>query len=113
MFEEHNTIWWEPLDEARPLRALAARILSHPGNGSIERRLAMLLDGVARYACDGVVQFNHWGCRQSSGAVRVIHDRLRREGIPFLALDGDSLDPSNLQTGPLRTRIEAFVETLV
>lgn len=112
-FEEHNTIWWDELDEARPLRALAAKIVGHPSNGSIERRIAMILDGVMRYGCDGVVHFSHWGCRQASGAVRVIRDRLRREGIPMLELDGDCIDPANVQSGPLRTRIEAFIETLV
>ena len=112
-FEEHNTIWWEPLDETRPLRSLAAKILNHPSNGPVERRLKMILDGVARYECDGVVHFSHWGCRQAAGAVRVIRDRLRSEGIPILELDGDCIDPANLQTGPLRTRIEAFIEMLV
>jgi benzoyl-CoA reductase/2-hydroxyglutaryl-CoA dehydratase subunit BcrC/BadD/HgdB len=112
-FEEHNTIWWDALDEGRPLRAIAAKILGHPSNGPIERRLKMILDGVARYECDGVVHFSHWGCRQASGAVGVIRDRLRREGIPMLELDGDCIDPTNLQMGPLRTRLEAFVETLV
>lgn len=112
-FEEHNTIWWDEMDESRPLRGLAAKILAHPSNGSVERRLKMILDGVARYECDGVVHFSHWGCRQASGAVRVIRDRLRREGIPMLELDGDCIDPANVQTGPLRTRIEAFIETLV
>jgi len=112
-FEEHNTLWWDELDEARPLRALAAKILGHPSNGSIERRLAMILDGVKRYGCEGVVHFSHWGCRQAAGATRVIRDRLRREGIPMLELDGDCIDPANVQSGPLRTRIEAFIETLI
>ncbi len=112
-FEEHNTIWWDALDETRPLRALAAKILSHPSNGPVERRLKMILDSVARYGCEGVVHFSHWGCRQAAGAIRVIRDRLRSEGIPLLELDGDCIDPTNLQTGPLRTRVEAFVETLV
>ena len=112
-FEEHNTIWWDALDESRPMRALAAKILGHPSNGPVERRLDMILDGVARYECDGVVHFGHWGCRQAAGAVRVIRDRLRREGIPLLELDGDCIDPTNLRIGPLRTRIEAFIETLV
>lgn len=31
----------------------------------------------------------------------------------MLELDGDCIDPANLQSGPLRTRIEAFVEILV
>lgn len=112
-FEEYNHIWWDELDEGRPLRALAAKILGHPSNGSIERRLAMILDNVRRYECDGVVHFSHWGCRQATGATRVIRDRLRREGIPMLELDGDCIDPANVQSGPLHTRIEAFVETLV
>ena len=112
-FEEYNTIWWDALDESRPLRALAAKILGHPSNGPVVRRLDMILDSVARYHCDGVVHFSHWGCRQAAGAVRVIRDRLRREGIPMLELDGDCIDPTNVQIGPLRTRIEAFVETLV
>jgi benzoyl-CoA reductase/2-hydroxyglutaryl-CoA dehydratase subunit BcrC/BadD/HgdB len=84
-----------------------------PSNGPIARRLQGILDGVARYGCDGVIHHSHWGCRQSAGAVRVIRDRLRREGIPLLDLDGDCLDPTNVQPGPLRTRMEAFIETLV
>lgn len=113
VFEEHNTFWWEELDETQPLRSLAAKILTHPSNGPIERRLSLVLDNVSRYECDGVVHFSQWGCRQSAGAVNVIRDRLRREGIPMLDLNGDCLDPSNTPSGPLRTRIEAFVEMLL
>ncbi len=113
VFEEHNTFWWDELDEDRPLRSLAAKILTHPSNGPVERRLSLILDLVAQYECDGVAHFSHWGCRQSAGAGRVIRDRLRLEGIPLLDLDGDCLDPTNAPTGPLRTRIEAFVETLL
>jgi benzoyl-CoA reductase/2-hydroxyglutaryl-CoA dehydratase subunit BcrC/BadD/HgdB len=112
VFDEHNTFWWDELDEDRPLRSLAAKILTHPSNGPVERRLSLILDLIARYECDGVVHFSHWGCRQSAGAARVIRDQLRREGLPMLDLDGDCLDSTNTPTGPLRTRIEAFVETL-
>ena len=111
-FEEHSHIWWEPLDEAHPLRALAARLVTQPQEGPIGRRLELVLDLVARYGCDGVVHFSHWGCRQTSGALSVLRDGLRREGIPLLDLDGDCLDPTNTPAGPLRTRIDAFVETL-
>lgn len=113
VFEEHDTFWWDELDEDRPLRSLAAKLLMHPSNGPVERRLSLILDLVGQCECDCVVHFSHWGCRQSAGAVRVIRDRLRREGIPMLDLDGDSLDPTNTLTGPLRTRVEAFVETLM
>src|SRR5574341_439741 len=112
VFEEHDTFWWEELDETRPLRSLAAKILTHPGNGPVEGRVSLILDCVNRYQCDGVVHFSQWGCRQSTAALRVIRDQLRARGIPLLDLDGDSLDPTNTPVGPLRTRIDAFVETL-
>jgi len=112
-FEEFSAVWWDRLDEAQPTRSLARKILSNPLNGSVERRVDMALRRIACYECAGAVHFSHWGCRQSSGALRVVRDRLRREGIPLLVLDGDCVDPVNLQLGPLRTRIEAFVEMLV
>lgn len=61
-FEEHNTIWWDELDETRPLRALAAKILGHTSNGSIERWLAMILDGVR------ATNVTAW-CTSATGAV--------------------------------------------
>ncbi len=112
-FEEFSTVWWDRLDEEEPTRSLARKMLSHPLNGTVERRVDMALRHVARYDCAGAVHFSHWGCRQSSGALRVVRDQLRREGIPLLILDGDCVDPVNLQLGPLRTRVEAFVEMLV
>ncbi len=111
-FEEYSTIWWERLDEDRPLSSLARKILSHPSNGTLERRIAKVLEDVEKFKVDGVVHFNHWGCRQSTGGVRVIRDRLKGAGIPFLQIDGDCIDAANLQLGPIRTRIEAFLEML-
>jgi benzoyl-CoA reductase/2-hydroxyglutaryl-CoA dehydratase subunit BcrC/BadD/HgdB len=111
-FEEFSTVWWARLDEEEPIRSLARKMLSNPLNGTVERRLDQALGHIARYDCAGAVHFSHWGCRQSSGALRTVRDRLRREGIPLLVLDGDCVDPVNLQLGPLRTRVEAFIEML-
>ena len=68
---------------------------------------------ITRYQCRGAIHFSHWGCRQSSGALHTVRTRLRKEGVPLLVLDGDCVDPVNLQMGPLRTRAEAFIEMLV
>lgn len=111
-FEESSEIWWEQLNEERPWNALARKMLANFMLGPIERRIDKALANVERFACDGVIHFNHWGCRQSTGSLRLLRDRLKREGIPFLQIDGDCVDPANLQMGPLRTRIEAFVETI-
>jgi benzoyl-CoA reductase/2-hydroxyglutaryl-CoA dehydratase subunit BcrC/BadD/HgdB len=111
-FEEASNVWWEPLDERRPLRAIADRILSVYYNGPIERRLQTTLRCVREFDVQGVVQFHHWGCRQSTGALRVLRDALRDEGIPLLQIDGDCIDQANLQMGPLRTRVQGFLEML-
>jgi len=112
VFEEMSLVWWEELDERRPLRALAEKLLSHPSLGPARRRAEVVLKLAKEFAVDGVVHFNHWGCHQSTGGLRIIRDRLRREGIPFLELDGDCVDRRNLQWGPLLTRVEGFIEML-
>lgn len=110
-FEEFG-IWWKHLDKERPLRSLARKIMCHSCHGPIERRVEKVLRDVERFDVDGVVHFNHWGCRQSTGSLQVIRERLKEHGIPFLQIEGDCIDATNLQIGPLRTRIEAFVEML-
>ena len=112
-FEEASSVWWDALDEEQPLRSLARKVLSNPLNGPVERRAEMTVQRITRYQCRGAIHFSHWGCRQSSGALRCVRTRLRNEGVPCLVLDGDCVDPANLQIGPLRTRFEAFIEMLV
>jgi benzoyl-CoA reductase/2-hydroxyglutaryl-CoA dehydratase subunit BcrC/BadD/HgdB len=112
VFEEASNVWWKPLDESMPLRALADKMLSMYHNGPLERRLETTLNCVREFKAQGVVQFHHWGCRQSTGALQVMRDVLKREGIPFLQIDGDCIDETNLQLGPLRTRIQGFLEML-
>ena len=111
-YEEPSTVWWQELDEEQPLRALASKMLQNFFNGSVERRAEVALQHIARYQCVGAIHFSHWGCRQSSGALHVLRAQLRKAGVPLLVLDGDCVDPTNLQLGPLRTRLEAFLEML-
>lgn len=111
-FEEHTAVWWEPLNEEEPFRSLARKMISHPSNGPVERRIEKVLKDVEDFRVDGVIHFNHWGCRQSQGALSIIRRRLRREGIPILELDGDCADRANFQEGQVRVRLEAFLESL-
>jgi benzoyl-CoA reductase/2-hydroxyglutaryl-CoA dehydratase subunit BcrC/BadD/HgdB len=111
-FEEASNVWWEPLDERRPLRALADKMLSVYYNGPLGNRLETTLNCVEEFDAQAVVHFHHWGCRQSTGALQVMRDVLKDKGIPFLQVDGDCIDETNLQLGPLRTRIQAFLEML-
>ncbi len=111
-FEEHSNIWWEPLMEEEPFLSLAWKMLSHPSLGHTEKRIAKVLADVQEFKTDGVVHFNHWGCRQSQGPMAILRRRFREEGIPLLELEGDCVDENGYQEGPLRVRLEAFLETL-
>jgi benzoyl-CoA reductase/2-hydroxyglutaryl-CoA dehydratase subunit BcrC/BadD/HgdB len=111
-FEETGSVWWDELDEELPMRSLASKMLTVFMHGPIQRRVDRVLRHIERYKCTGAVHFSHWGCRQSTGALRVLRTELRKAGIPLLVLDGDCVDPTNLQIGPLRTRVDAFIEML-
>lgn len=110
--EEMNMVWWEELDPAWPWLSLARKMTSHPGWGPAQRRVERVLDLARRYQVDGAVHFSHWGCRQSTGAVRLLQDALRGEGIPLLNLEGDCVDHRNFLDGQARTRVEGFLELL-
>jgi benzoyl-CoA reductase/2-hydroxyglutaryl-CoA dehydratase subunit BcrC/BadD/HgdB len=111
-FEEMNEVYWDPLDEQRPLESLAAKMLSHFGYGSVERRIEAIMKMVSRYHIDGVINFANWGCRQSTGSAYMVKEALGAEGIPCLILDGDCVDGSNFSEGRALTRVEGLVEML-
>jgi len=112
VFEEYSSIWWEPLREDEPFLSLARKMLSHPSLGSVGRRTAKVLADVEAFKADGVVHFNHWGCRQSQGAMAILRRKLREEGVPLLELEGDCIDENGYQEGQLRVRLEAFLESI-
>jgi benzoyl-CoA reductase/2-hydroxyglutaryl-CoA dehydratase subunit BcrC/BadD/HgdB len=111
-FEEINDVYWPPLDPERPFISLARKILSNPALGPARRRLARVKELAAAYRADGVIHFSHWGCRQAVGATVFLKDQLRKDGIPFLSLDGDCVDPNSFPPGQARTRLESFLELL-
>ncbi len=110
--EEINTPVQEQLDSAHPWESLARKLLGQIWSGSVEKRLNNIRRIIESHRIDGVVQFLHWGCRQSNAAVRMIRDAVSVYGIPFLELDGDCVDPRNYAEGQYRTRIEAFFEIM-
>jgi len=110
--EEINTPVHQRLDIAHPWESIARKMLDQIWSGPIENRLHNIRRIIESHRIDGVVQFLHWGCRQSNAAVRMIRDTVAEYGIPFLELDGDCVDPRNCSEGQYRTRIEAFIEIM-
>lgn len=110
--EEYNRMFWPELDPERPFDSLAEKILSHPSGGPASSRASRMVELALSYNVDGAVHFSHRGCRQSTGCARQVRDELARAGVRTLILDGECLDSREHNEGQVRTRLEAFLESL-
>lgn len=102
----------EPLDVERPLNALAKKMIDNIYTGSYERKAQMVQDVVKEIQPDGVINFCHWGCKQSSGGAMILKEKLQEIDMPLLILDGDGMDRRNSHDGQIKTRFEAFLEII-
>lgn len=107
-----NLDYMEPLDEERPLHALARKMLLNVYNGGFERKTRMLSQMVDELELDAVIHFCHWGCKQSVGGVMLLKQEMQEKGVPMLVLDGDAVDRRNSHDGQIKTRLEAFLELI-
>lgn len=109
---EMNLDYRKQLDPAHPLEALAEKMVHNIYNGPYERKARLVSDLAQELHSDGVINFCHWGCKQSSGGIMLLKEELNRQNIPLLILDGDGMDRRNSHDGQIRTRFEAFLEVL-
>ncbi len=100
------------LDETNPFRSLAVKMLQNHIGGSANRRADKLLQMAKDLNADGVVYFNHWGCKKTLGSSGLVKQMLEDSGIPVLVLDGDGCDRGNINEGQMETRLQAFLEIL-
>lgn len=110
--DELNDITWAPMDLDEPFVSMARRALSIPIVGPAEWRVSNLKRLAREYQVDGALNPCHWGCRQGTGARGLVERGLAEVGVPVLNLDVDCIDERNFAFGQLRTRLEAFLETL-
>ncbi len=109
---EWDWLEWK-IDTQRPLETLADKLLKNYETGSLEKRIQLIKKLVLDFKVDGVIQFNHWGCKQSSGSVFLIKDELEKLNVPFLPLDGDCVDHTNQSAAQYKTRVGAFMEMIL
>jgi len=110
--DDFNMDFMEQLDPERPLHALAHKMIANIYNGDFTRKSKAIAAYVQQYDMDAVVEFCHWGCKQSCGGAMMLKEEMRKIGMPMLILDGDALDRRNCHDGQIRTRFEAFLELL-
>lgn len=110
---EEYSQWQGPrLDPENPFLSLAIKMTDHPLRGPSVRRMDAIKEMALNHNVDGVVHFNHRGCRQSCGCAQQVKDELASIGFKTLVLDGECIDESEHREGQMRTRLEAFFETL-
>jgi benzoyl-CoA reductase/2-hydroxyglutaryl-CoA dehydratase subunit BcrC/BadD/HgdB len=112
LFEEMGQMHLEPVDPADPFPGLAKRLTDNVMWGSSARRARLNVALAKRLKVDGVVHFNHWGCRHGLGSVPVVRAAFMEAGIPFLAIDGDALARGGPQQEKSRQAMESFLELL-
>lgn len=102
----------DDLDLDNPLESIAKKMLLNIYNGSYERKIETISKLVDDLNADAVINFCHWGCKQSSGGATLLKNHLNSKNIPMLILDGDGIDRRNSHDGQIKTRLEAFIEMI-
>ncbi|MCD8012539.1 MAG: 2-hydroxyacyl-CoA dehydratase family protein [Lachnospiraceae bacterium] len=95
-----------------PYEDMAMRLVYNSLNGSITRRIDAGIRHTKETQADGVIWFNHWGCKHTLGGSQLAKKKFEAEGIPTLILDGDGCDRSHGGEGQTSTRLGAFLEML-
>jgi benzoyl-CoA reductase/2-hydroxyglutaryl-CoA dehydratase subunit BcrC/BadD/HgdB len=111
-FEEINYIHWDEMDPSQPYRSLARKVLANPPVGQFEHWLEATNNFINWYNIDGVISFNHWGCRHLCSGAGILRDFLEKKKVPFLEIGGDCIDSRDYSFSQLKTRVEAFLEMI-
>ncbi len=99
--------------EKDPFRAMAGVYTEILLNQGIKPREEVMLQAIREYEIDGFVMHANRSCKPYS---QIQYDLRRlvsqKTGLPGLIIEADMCDPRNYAEGSIKTRVEAFLETL-
>jgi bcr-type benzoyl-CoA reductase subunit B len=106
--------WCYDIDTAKdPLETLAENYCTVFSNRILEERAEMALNLFQRYALDGSLMFVNRSCKAVSFAVYQLKEIIAaKTGTPALIFESDMGDQRFYSETQIKTRIEAFLETL-
>lgn len=112
--DTYTNAWvFEGLETKDPLEGLARAYTTAYLNISIDLMVERILDLLSRFSVEGLVIHSNRSCKPYSlgqyDIQRLIHEKT---GIPSVVIEADMTDARVYSDAQVRTRIEAFMETL-
>ncbi|MBM4429917.1 MAG: 2-hydroxyacyl-CoA dehydratase [Chloroflexi bacterium] len=105
--------WAQQVPVAEPLEGLASAYATIFLNRSLEHRTEMMARLISDYDVHGFVMHNNRSCKPYSlGQYAVKRALTEHSGVPGLILESDMCDARSFAAEAVRTRIQAFMETL-
>jgi bcr-type benzoyl-CoA reductase subunit B len=109
----YTQTWCYEFDVRDPIRSLAENYVSVFSNVELEERAERALELYRRYALNGTIMFLNRSCKAVTFAIPEIRKIItERTGIPALVFETDMGDPRFYSEAQIRTRLEAYLETL-
>lgn len=107
-----NYDFLEELPADSPIEALSIKLLKNPYNGDFEKRIEHINKLIALTSPDAVIQVCQMGCKQSIGGAMLLKEEFKNLDIPFAFIDVDCVNKKNNNHGQIKTRLEAFFESI-
>jgi benzoyl-CoA reductase/2-hydroxyglutaryl-CoA dehydratase subunit BcrC/BadD/HgdB len=105
--------YYDHINEEDPFLGLAEKISASPYLEIERSQNEYFLKLAKKYRVNGVILLLPMGCRVWYGFSRMIEDSFKDLGIPTLHLDVDTVDSRQYSDSQAKTRVEAFVESLL
>ncbi len=105
--------WSYDFDVSHPIRTLAENYSSVFSNVELEERGERAVELFRRYSLNGNIMFMNRSCKAVTFGVLDLRDFItEKTGIPALVFESDMGDPRFYSEAQIRTRLEAYLETL-
>jgi benzoyl-CoA reductase/2-hydroxyglutaryl-CoA dehydratase subunit BcrC/BadD/HgdB len=111
--DTYTGAWSMEIPQGDIMKGLAETYASVYLNQSLEYRARRMIDLIKEYDVQGFVMHSNRSCKPYSLGQYAIRRMVTQEtGIPGLVVESDMCDERAFALEPIRTRIQAFVETL-
>ncbi len=104
------------LDPDKPYESMARKYLYNCWfMTSVQETVENLVANYCRdYKVDGIISYALYGCKIATGFLPYQAKYMQeKHGIPTLLLEGDMVDPRDYADGPIKNRVDAFMEMLL